>query len=226
MELAIGLPLTNDLCHSTFLDSFVRMRKPAFTYLRPRLPCAAPIDKVRNSLAAQAMESGCTHLLMMDTDQSYPPDTIEQLLCHAARGLDIVCAKVHRRYPPFDPLLLKHSEGDSQFLYETMSIHEWHNKDLVEVDATGCGCMLINMSVFDRIRPPWFEFRADELPDGQLRLVGEDVSFCEKAKAAGIRIFVDASIKVGHIAAMMVTEETHFIHCKLQELANKRSKDL
>lgn len=224
MRLGIALPLTRDSCETTFLDTFVRMRKPAFTYLRPRMPCAAPIDKVRNGLVFQALESDCTHILMMDTDQSYPPDTIDRLVHHAENGLDIVGLRVHRRYPPFDPLLLKRAPAHANYTYETMPMAEWSGKELVEVDATGCGCLLINLQVFERIEPPWFELHTDQPDHGAVRSVGEDVYFCEKAKAAGFRIFVDVSMEVGHIASMLVTKELHALYCMIEATRTKSAE--
>jgi hypothetical protein len=52
----------------------------------------------------QALVKRCTHLLMMDTDQTYPQDTITKLLSH---DVTVCGAVIHRRYPPFEPILYR-----------------------------------------------------------------------------------------------------------------------
>jgi hypothetical protein len=47
--------------------------------------------------------------------------------------------------------------------------------------------------------PPFFKWT------GQY---GEDFLFCQEAKAAGCQIFVDTSVKIGHIAEVVVTEDS------------------
>ena len=40
--------------------------------------------------------------------------------------------------------------------------------------------------------------------------VGEDIGFYMKAKKEGFRIWVDCSIKIGHLATMVIVEESYF----------------
>jgi hypothetical protein len=199
------------------------MERPDFLYLRPRMPCAPKIDAIRNSLAMQALEADCTHLLMMDTDQKYPVDTVTRLLEHVRNGHEIVGAKVHRRYPPFDPLLLKR-DPERQHGYNAIPASEWNvnGGGLIEVDATGTGCILIATEVFDVLEYPWFQEREKILDGNKSITIGEDIGFCETAKDAGYRIVVDTTIKIGHIADLMVTEETHFLYCQLEKMKRTR----
>ncbi len=215
IKLGIGLPLTNNMVHTGFLDSWVLMRKPAFIYLRPMFP--GNIASIRNSIALQAVESDCTHLLMMDTDQTYPPDTIDKLLAHARNGLDIVCGKVHRRYAPFDPILLR---GEATKL-TMVSDEEWTKNPLIEVDATGGACMMLNTRIFKEMETPWFEDKFyDKVEwDGsiQKRPIGEDIGFFLKAKKLGYKVFVDTTIKIGHLGLLEITEEVYFLHKALNK---------
>jgi hypothetical protein len=237
IKLAIGLPLVDKLSDTSFWRSFIpvvaqevsRVIKEAqkagsvasFELLWPRMPCGKDMDEIRNSLAMQALESDCTHIVMMDTDQVYPSDTLTRLIAHAEAGFDIVCAKVHRRYPPFDPLLLR-NDTEKQYRFLTMTIADWYDKGLVEVDATGTGCMMISCKVFEKVPWPWFKTVKKDISDTEFAIIGEDVGFCQKAKAAGYKIFVDTTIKVGHLADIVVTEELHFLFCKMEELRARK----
>ena len=121
MHLGIGLPLTDDKVYVAFLDSWVLLDKPTFVYLKPQFPAGSTnsIAAVRNDIVQQALQNGVTHLLMMDTDQTFPADLIETLLAH---DKPIVAAKVHRRYPPFDPIL--YYKKDEKFFWYLKKIGE------------------------------------------------------------------------------------------------------
>lgn len=199
-KLGIGIPLIDEKVHTQFFTSFVTMHKPNFTLLMPKqfTQFSKDIAEARDNIVKQAIDDGCTHLIMMDTDQIYPEDTIQKLLAH---GKDVVGAMVHRRWIPFDPILYRGAPG----AYTHVSDEETYAGNLVEVDATGCGCILYDTSVFFGIKEPWFEMY--HLPDG--RLVGEDINFCNKLKEAGKKIYVDTSIKVDHMTNFRVNESTY-----------------
>lgn len=215
-RLAIAEPLTDEKVYSHFhfssvrtiskylIDLFKNGNSVAVDFLSPKYP--GQIDAVRNELVKQALMLGCTHVLFMDTDQIYSDsDMIKKMLDH---NKQVVGAKVHRRYPPFDPLLLR---GDPGGLYSVPD-DEIEAGGLVEVGATGCGCILYDTEVFLNIDPPWFELTTGEF--GQP--VGEDVGFCEKLKAAGYKIYVDCSIDIKHLSLLAVDWGTHKLYKKLK----------
>lgn len=204
-KLAIALPLTRDVVDTCFLDSWTLMEKPEYVYIRPTFP--GPIDAIRNDLVKQAIQENCTHIIMMDTDQSYPPDVITKILKH---NLDVCGAKVHRRYPPFDALCML-QEKESGRLY-CVPDEDIEAGKLIEVHATGTGCILYKVDVFQNIPYPWFEFSVTE--DGQP--IGEDINFCHKLRKNGYKIFVDCSIEIGHSANLMVNYSTYKLYKTLQ----------
>lgn len=213
IRLGVGLPETSSHFHSQFVDSFFCIHRPVNTvYLRP-LSCG-PIDAVRNELVDLALLEGCTHLWMCDTDQVYPQDALTRLLAH---DLPIVAAKVHRRGPPYDPILLRGVRDHFKPVPEA----EWAKGGLVEVDATGCGSVLVKIEVFKRLTRPWFRF---ELNGDGKKDVGEDVGFYIAARQAGYRIFVDCDCKVGHLATFTITEESYWAYRNNREEVEKRCR--
>jgi len=210
LNLAIGVPCDFPFIPSSFFYSFVMMEKPAFTFIHAD---NGHIDDLRNNLVDKALEIKATHLIMMDVDQVYHPQTITRLLSHR---LPIVGALVHRRYPPFDSIMLKSVEID-EYRNGYVSIDEWKDGELVEVDATGGGCLMFNMEVFRKMPRPWF--KASLNPDGSV--IGEDVGFCQELKAAGYRIFVDTSVPAGHLTTMIVNTATNRLYraCKNAQAA-------
>lgn len=209
-KLAIGFPLVDKNVSFDFMTSFITMEKPDYTLLVPKFPVGEfqrDIAAVRNNLVDQALHEGCSHLLMMDTDQVYrTADMIEKMLSH---GAPVVGAPVHRRYPPFDAILLRGTVGKYKYIPDT----EVYSGDLIDIDATGTGCIMLDMNIFDVIDLPWFEIGFDEETQ---KTIGEDIGFCSKLKAAGYSIKADTSIEIGHLTQFEVNRNTYEMFCAIK----------
>jgi hypothetical protein len=206
VKLGIALPISDAKIDTQFVLSFLALDKPENCQLFfPSIPSGnMDIGKIRTELCNQAIAADCTHLLMLDTDQVYhDQDLISRLLAH---DKDIVGGKVHRRYPPFEPIL----NVDRQHV----SDDEIDKGGLIKVDATGTGCLLIKLSCLDAIEKPWFEIKVND--DGST--VGEDIGFCYKAAAAGVDIYVDCGVDIGHLAVMQVNETFYKIWKKVTKV--------
>jgi len=196
-HLAIGIPCDFPHIPSSFFYSFVLMDKPDFSFIHAD---NGPIDTLRNDIVEKALQFGATSLLMCDVDQVYPSDTITKLMSHR---LPVVGGKINRRYPPFDPIMMKLTDEGYQ------PINDYNRGDLVSVDATGTGCILYDMEVFRKLPYPWFKFQKH--PESGMT-IGEDIGFCYELKQAGYNIFVDTSIEIGHLATMVITDATHDLY--------------
>jgi len=201
-KLGIGLPIGKRREPNNFWISLLNTDKPAESVLMvPRKEIyefAGDIAILRNDLAQQALREGCSHLIMMDTDQVYPENTILQLLSH---DVDVVGGVVHRRYPPFAPILYRGTLDKYQYVPD----EEMYSGDMIEVDATGCACMLIKTEVFLDLDYPWFEIQRK--PNG--KTVGEDIGFCYKLRSKGKQIYVDTSVSVDHMSEVCVNRSMY-----------------
>ena len=199
--LGIGLPLSWAYCHTDFFDSFLFMKNLQGSHvIRAN---SGPIHEMRNSIVMKALELGCTHLLQVDGDMVLPENTIPQLAGHKVPIVGALCFK---RWPPYTPLLFK---GDP----DNMEVILDYPEGLVEVTATGTGCLMIDTQVFAEMDHPWFEFKQDEHGN----TVGEDIGFCHRAKAEGYPIFVDTTVKTGHITNVTINEAFFQLTRKLSE---------
>ena len=200
-RIAIGFPLVDSTVHVRFFTSFACMEKPSeYALIVPQFPhgpYTGSLADARNSLVSQAQKEGAEYLLMLDTDQVYPSDTLTKLLSNKK---DICGVRVHRRWMPFDPIFLRGEIGK----FKNVPDEEAYSGEIIEIDATGTGCLLFKMEVFDKVPAPWFEFT---FKNG--KPVGEDINFCDKAKRAGLSLFVDTSIEVGHLTTMEVDKNLH-----------------
>lgn len=188
-----------------FWQSYEQLQKP------PHLPVVIErlhVDRARNEVVdmvlhpevprppmyPQGVEPAykeCTHIFFIDDDMLVPPNGLLRLLSH---NVPIVGGLYFQRTPPHLPVAYRHVEGN-----QWVPVTEFC-AGLQEVDALGFGFMLVKREVFERMDRPWFEF-SDRM--------GEDMYFCQQAKALGYPILVDADLKCRHLAMVEITED-HF----------------
>jgi len=149
------------------------------------------IQNQRADLALDAMAEGCTHILFIDSDMTFPQDMVERLIKH---DLDIVATNCARRRIPTGPTAQKYGPDGERELVYTMP----ESTGIEEVGSIGMGVMLIKRNVFEKLTEPWFEtpWRTDKRG-----YIGEDIFFCRKAQAAGYKIYIDHDVskEIGHI---------------------------
>ena len=104
---------------------------------------------------------------------------------------DIIGALTFKRWPPFNPIVY---EGEP---YE-MTLIDPLPEGVIEVTATGTGCLMIKTDVFDQLDYPWFEFTKTE----ENNPVGEDINFCYNVKKIGYTVYVDTTIMTEHLTNM------------------------
>jgi hypothetical protein len=156
-------------------------------------------------------------ILFVDDDMVWQPGDVKTLVeTQRKYDLDMVGGLCFQRGAPHQPTLYHRDPDTGGYHFR----EDWPLDVALEVDATGMAFMLIHRRVFERILgepmptlaerqrmppPPFFKWTGE---------YGEDFLFCQEAKEAGCRIFVDTEVRIGHIAEVTVTEETF-----LQQLA-------
>lgn len=159
-----------------------------------------PVHFARERLVEGALESGCDYLFMIDDDMLAPPDLFYKL---AAHDKDIVAALAFTRNPDHMPVIYQTVEGFSHETGKsygfTRFVNNYPRNTLVECDAVGFGAVLIKMDVFHKLARPWFV---------GMEGTGEDITLCIKARKAGFKVFMDTSLKLGHLGTpCIITEE-------------------
>lgn len=153
------------------------------------------IYTARNELATKAIKLGADYVLWLDSDMVFEPDILKRLM---AWDRDIVSGLYFRRVPPFSPVAFDKLDIQGNHC-------DHHNIDevpegLTEVEGIGFGCVLMKSKVlFDVLAVHQDLFS----PIGG---VGEDLSFCHRARSIGYHIYLDPSIKCGHVGHYIITE--------------------
>lgn len=193
MRVLISIP-ARDLIHTEFANCLVR----AVQWTMMKLPVEVGVNwasttilsRGRTYLVNKALEAGADYMLWLDSDMTFPHDTLGRLL---ARELDIVGVNAIMRGPPHS---LTADRKDGERLETTKE-----STGLAEVSRLGFGVLLTRMEVFHGTPKPWFEI--PYLPEKE-DYRGEDFSFCHAARSAGFTLWVDQDLtkQVGHLGLM------------------------
>lgn len=162
----------------------------------------------RNKIVDKAFELCADYVLMVDNDVTPPKDALLNLLSHdvdvvlgyyAHRNADnvytgrvCVCKYLKDDGTPWFNYPLE-SEWTADELREKREAGEY----LIQIHGGGMGCALINMSVFDRLDYPWYDWV--NYHDKKIGMLSEDLYFCEKCKADFTPIYTDTRVACGHL---------------------------
>lgn len=182
-KIALAVP-TLDYVHVNFMLAMVDLvmkTKSRFSLIDAR---GSNICQNRNALVENARERGCEWLLFMDNDLSFPPIAADRL-CNIAtkENLDIIGCNYLMRLPPHRSMVVPKANKDQDV------------RGVVEVDALPTGMMMIRMSVFDKLKQPYFGYETATI-EGAVTVGSEDYRFCDMARAAGLSIWMDTDLSL------------------------------
>lgn len=147
--------------------------------------------KSRYESVNEAKKVEATHILFIDSDQTFPAHTAHTLLNH---NKSIVGCVIPQRIAPFG----LNARIDNKRISISNS-----EKGLLKVHTLGTGIMLIRMDVFMKLDEPYFMPKHEGGDEWQ----GEDESFCYQARLLGNEVYadIDLSRQVGHIGEQVTT---------------------
>ena len=143
------------------------------------------VHENREKITLAAIAAGSSHLFFLDSDMFPDDDVVIKLMAH---NKDVV--GVHYNQRGFPLISTVKFADENEEIYPVQGLPD----TLFKCYAVGTGCMLINLRVFDIIAKPWFSF--DEYHGD---ILGEDIWFCRQVKRAGLEVWCDPTIRVGHI---------------------------
>lgn len=148
-----------------------------------------------------------SHIFFLDADSMPEHDVLVKLL---EADKDFVAAPmVQQGYPHLLNVFTKmHGENYMSWRFK----RDFDEIDVLqgrvkECDAHGFGAVLLRREVFDEIRPPWFN-RLSHLHFPVINY-GHDVSFCIRAKEAGLQIFTHFGAVVRHATVSYIGLNQH-----------------
>lgn len=183
ISLCVGVPNGGTIKTQTVacLYALTKLNIPLYF----SMPISGYSQYNRNLTIEKAKEIGASHIMFIDADMLFKPDAVQTLL---DRKKDIIGVNYHQRDK--DPV------ESTVFMYEDKKLirYDETKTELFECATVGSGFMLIVMPVFEKLQQPYFD---TDYIAGQFET--EDVVFCKKALMAGVHVYCDPMISVGHM---------------------------
>lgn len=151
------------------------------------------LPRSRTTLVQNALKSGCSHILFLDSDMVFPTSTLHRLLQWDKAVVACNCPVKTLPSNPTARLLPTYEHPAGVPVYTLPD-----SVGLQKVWRVGTGVMLIKLSVFDKLEQPWFPVEWNPALNDY---TGEDWSFCAALERAGIPIHIDAGLsrEIGHV---------------------------
>lgn len=220
MKVAVLLPAHGAAFrrHEQCLRELTRA-EPSWTCLQ--LPQASNIEFCRTALAAEAERRGAECVLWIDADVTFAVESARSIVGQAFQRQAVVGG----------PYLQQKFGGAPRVDFlDAMPVTFGPDGATTPVRALGFGFVAHPVSVLSRMREhhrlprlrmrkpvewgwPWFASTAP----GWEELMGEDYAFCRRAREAGIHVFCDTRIELGHLG------EHEFVISDLRPLERPRT---
>jgi len=209
MKTFIAIPCLEQV-PALFMQSLAMLRRAEDTVVG--IEVGSLVYAARNNLAQAAIKAEADQVLWLDSDMVFTPDFLERMTAvRKERDIDFLTALCFRRKPPYTPCIYDKLEwyeksGKCSFT-QFLSIPE----ERFQVGGCGFAGVLMGtdvlMSVSSRYNGRMFD---------PLEGMGEDISFCWRARQCGYDIWCDPALTMGHVGTYVVTR-SHFEAFEAQE---------
>lgn len=217
MKIFIAVP-SMDTLPALFCQSLALLQRAGDTKIG--FEVGSLVYVARNHLAKQAIDAEADYILWLDSDMVFAPDLLWRMLkvCQE-ENIEFLTALCFRRKPPYTPTLfdklelLPDDKGAAFSAY--LSVPEGRFK----VGGCGFAGVLISTEVIMAVGAKFNGRLFDPLPG-----MGEDLSFCWRARQCGYDIWCDSNIELGHVGQMVVNRSYFEAYQEAEERAKELNK--
>ena len=168
---------------------------------------ASLVYDARNQLTKYVLDKGCyDFVLWLDSDMTFTPDLLDRLM-EDIEGRQAVTGLCFGRRPPFKPCIYKKLDVEQtatpsgpMLMPTCENWFDYPRDQIFEVQACGFACVLMRTEVLEKMLVYGVPF----FPVGGL---GEDLTFCWRARKQDIHFHCDSRLKIGHIMRISVDEK-------------------
>ena len=189
------------------------------------------LAEARNKAVAEFLdERDAEWLFWVDTDMGFLPDVVDQLVAAADRDARPIVGALcfawketgtdamggYRCSPRPTIYDWKTKYGETGFLGRTT----YPPNALVQCSATGSAAILIHRDVLAAMRASFGDQWYDRIPNPSTggNLIGEDLSFCMRAGAMGVPVFVHTGVPTTHHKDVWVGEVDYMTYSAGSEM--------
>lgn len=156
--------------------------------------------------------------LSLDTDMTFTPDVLEQMLavadpetCPILGGLCFIGGRGAKVEPTLR-VVTDVVDGVPQL----QTAWDYPTDSLVKIDSTGAACVLIHRSVVETLHAKYGHTKAPyfaetHTADGLVEF-GEDVTFFLRCRQENIPVHVHTGIPFGHVKPNVIDEDSYLIY--------------
>lgn len=217
-KLAIGYPWVSPFTWTFFSENAMNLQRPENSrWFRGRGWCPA---RRHIDICEQAVEWGASHILIVGADQVHPEDMIPRLIERVEKdGCEVIAALVPTRgyvkrmnMTPFQPMAWRFAPNTEPRHYrgyeqdsDMIEVVKVEDGDLQKIDFIGSGVLMFPVDDLLMIDKPWFGevFMREDMK----RRASMDTRFVWELKSkAGAQVWLDTTIKVGHINPFIIDE--------------------
>jgi len=197
MKLMVAVP-TTDYVHAEFVRCLGKLcieLAENGTEVDLQVQSGTLVYIARNRLARKAIDRGFTHVLWLDSDMTFGPNIVDDLLfC----GKDMVCGVFVSRRPQYRPCVYSDIKDPGN-----MKPVENFGTEPFRVDGCGFATVLTSVSLLKAV---WDKFGTCFRPTEDY---GEDLAFCDRVKQIGGEIWCEPTVRPGHLAIVPVYPGEH-----------------
>lgn len=210
-KVLIAVPCMNQV-PAEFADSLARLTAHGLKDHRigQIFKIGSLIYTARDEIAKEAVRTEADYVMWFDSDMIFPPNTLELLMKHMDNPeVDIVSGLYFRRVQPYTPVLFDRLDiEDGVVGWSDFTEIPGH---IFEVGGCGFGCVLMPTDIFIDVQAKYGQMFTP------INGVGEDLSFCWRARQLGFRVWCDPTIPLGHVGYNIVTRNFFLAYQEQQQ---------
>lgn len=204
-------------------------------WVSARCSSAAGIPGARNEAVTQFLaDDAAEWLFWVDTDMGFPGDALDQLVAVAdpvERPIVGALCFAQKLHPDGTggwrsavvPTIYNWTSGAGEDAGETgfLSVIDYPPNTVMRCAGTGSACILIHRSVFEKMAEKdgvgrWYDQVPNPTANG--RLIGEDLSFCLRAGALNIPVYVHTGVRTTHYKHIWLGEDDFLAEATLRSI--------
>lgn len=162
----------------------------------------------RNLLAKEALNTGADRILWLDSDMFFGPDLMQRMAEDLDEGRDFVSGLYFRRRLPTIPLIYDRVEivdNAGKMVGQTHSFEDYPKGDIFPIAGCGFGAVMMTTKLLKDVCDN-YDYPFEPLAG----ILGEDLTFCLRAKEAGYQLYCDSRLSIGHVGHL-VYSEPHYL---------------
>ena len=212
LSVVIGLPTGSHMPWQTAMSLAATTKACAEKGIDVDVACVAGssiITEARNQVVHQYLKSRASRLFWIDSDIAWQPEDFLRLLVFSAK-MDVVCAAYPRKRP------------DTRFTIKHTLPLDRNDLGCVKIEGTGLGFTVLRRGIVEILAaqaPLYFDeaqdmeladvFRLDTVYGKRHKRTrrGEDMAFFSDIRAEGYDVWLDPSVKLGHVGTHVFTDD-------------------